>query len=289
MRSDRLARTLLRLYPRAWRARYGEEFLAFVADAGLSWRAVADVVAAAGAERVRALAALLREEIDGTTPPVIVGSRPFREALAETCLFMALVALTVVALGTAGVPWPIRWWFLILFQGPDRYSPPAGASWSERALVSFVWFAVATSLTGLAWVMGGVLTRLGVPAPSVPQFFWALAVFVGAGLLRAAYCGIRIMVYGSRWAGMHGREILGWKIGVFLAAVLSALIDPAGEAFWSWVLICGISLKTPFDVTRAGAARRMAEHEEMERRSFGPNGHQPPPEDDRSASRLARW
>jgi hypothetical protein len=136
MRSDRLARTLLRLYPRAWRARYGEEFLAFVADAGLSWRAVADVVAAAGAERVRALAALLREEIDGTTPPVIVGSRPFREALAETCLFMALVALTVVALGTAGVPWPIRWWFLILFQGPDRYSPPAGASWSERALVS---------------------------------------------------------------------------------------------------------------------------------------------------------
>ena len=52
MRSERLARALLRLYPRAWRSRYGEEFLSLLADAGLTWRGVADVARAALSERV---------------------------------------------------------------------------------------------------------------------------------------------------------------------------------------------------------------------------------------------
>jgi hypothetical protein len=56
MSDDRLARALLRLYPRAWRARYGDEFLALVADTGLSWRTLADVSSAALVERARAIA-----------------------------------------------------------------------------------------------------------------------------------------------------------------------------------------------------------------------------------------
>ena len=39
MSDDRAARALLRLYPRTWRARYGDEFLALVSDTGLTWRA----------------------------------------------------------------------------------------------------------------------------------------------------------------------------------------------------------------------------------------------------------
>ena len=51
MRSDRFARALLRLYPRAWRARYGEEFSALVNESPVTPRVVVDVCLAALVER----------------------------------------------------------------------------------------------------------------------------------------------------------------------------------------------------------------------------------------------
>jgi hypothetical protein len=53
MRSDRFARRLLRLYPRSWRDRYGDELLALIEDSGLTWRKTANIVAVAIWERVR--------------------------------------------------------------------------------------------------------------------------------------------------------------------------------------------------------------------------------------------
>jgi hypothetical protein len=47
MRSDRFARRLLRLYPRSWRDRYGDELLALIEDSGLTWRKSANIVAVA--------------------------------------------------------------------------------------------------------------------------------------------------------------------------------------------------------------------------------------------------
>ncbi len=56
--SDRQARLLLRLYPRVWRARYGEELLALLTELGegepISPRMRRDVVRAGFAERLRA-------------------------------------------------------------------------------------------------------------------------------------------------------------------------------------------------------------------------------------------
>jgi hypothetical protein len=46
---------LLRLYPRAWRERYGDEWLALVEHRSLSLRVVIDVVLAAGRERAAAI------------------------------------------------------------------------------------------------------------------------------------------------------------------------------------------------------------------------------------------
>ncbi|GMV23469.1 MAG: hypothetical protein AMXMBFR57_34180 [Acidimicrobiia bacterium] len=43
-------RWLLRMYPHAWRERYGEEFSALLEQSPTSWRTFADVVIAAGAE-----------------------------------------------------------------------------------------------------------------------------------------------------------------------------------------------------------------------------------------------
>lgn len=43
-------RWLLRLYPHAWRERYGDEFAALLEQSPATWRTLADVVRAAGAE-----------------------------------------------------------------------------------------------------------------------------------------------------------------------------------------------------------------------------------------------
>ncbi len=43
-RMKRLARRLVRLYPRRWRARYGQEFEALLEDADLGWRDLFDVL-----------------------------------------------------------------------------------------------------------------------------------------------------------------------------------------------------------------------------------------------------
>lgn len=45
--------TLLRLYPRAWRERYGDEFLALLQQTGVGWRQLIDVFAGASREWVR--------------------------------------------------------------------------------------------------------------------------------------------------------------------------------------------------------------------------------------------
>jgi hypothetical protein len=47
-----LAKALTRLYPRAWRERYGTEFEALLADENSSLRALADIVRAALCERL---------------------------------------------------------------------------------------------------------------------------------------------------------------------------------------------------------------------------------------------
>ena len=46
---------LLRLYPRAWRERYGEELAALLQQTGVGWRQIVDVIAAASREWLRAV------------------------------------------------------------------------------------------------------------------------------------------------------------------------------------------------------------------------------------------
>src|SRR5262245_39871113 len=120
MRSDRIARALLRLYPRAWRERYGDEFLALIADVGLTWREVVDVIGAAGVERVRAAITLVRNELDPTDPPVVDITGPTMDDFREAVLFFALASLTILASSLVGVTLP-RWtvWPYLLFR-PNR-------------------------------------------------------------------------------------------------------------------------------------------------------------------------
>jgi hypothetical protein len=52
--SKRLARQLVRLYPRVWRARYEEELVALVDSSPVTAGVVIDLMAGAGREWVRA-------------------------------------------------------------------------------------------------------------------------------------------------------------------------------------------------------------------------------------------
>jgi hypothetical protein len=55
------------LYPRAWRQRYEEEFLALLDQSPVSWRIVIDVALGAGAERLRQVSRVVIGETAATS------------------------------------------------------------------------------------------------------------------------------------------------------------------------------------------------------------------------------
>jgi len=267
MPNDHLARALLRLYPRGWRQRYGDEFLALIADAGLTWREVVDVIAAASVERVRVAIAFVRAELDPTDPRPVDTDESLSDGFLETILFAALASLTIGALALVGVPAP-RWttWLLFVFQ-PRVFVPTTQplANWRERAVLSYLWFAGLALATGLLWIVGQATSWLGLPLASDRVFVSTLALFFLALLVRGIYCCVRMLTYGSTWLGVHSREFLAWRLGMLVIAAVLFSVDPAGETFWAGAMLVGLSLRTPYDLTRRGTARRRAQHEEAER------------------------
>lgn len=273
MRSDRLARALLRLYPRAWRARYGDEFLELLAESGLSWRAVLDVVAAAGVERVRAVTALVRHQGDPTDALLHFS---FRDLLADVGAFMTLVCLTVWGLGQIGVHHPSWiWWANVVGQCSTRRVETATLQrWADRLVASFWWFAAATAVTGLGWLTAATLNSLGIPKPSTRTWYAIFGIVFACAAGRFLYCYIWSMSYGSKWPGMHRREVRAWNAALFLVAVVTALVDPAGDAFWWLALMFWWSLRPSFWLTRAGGARRRGQYGAIFGSDIG--GPQPP-------------
>lgn len=267
MSSDRLARALLRLYPRAWRERYGDEFLALIVDGGLTWREVVDVIGAAGVERIRAAGTFIRAELDPTDPPAALVS--LTGGFRETLLFAALTYLTIGAMTFAGVPLPASWtyWFWLLFQ-PSVFQPSrqrASANWHERACLSYFWFVGTVGVTGLCWSLARALAWSGAPQLSDRAFFSFIGAFFGGLILRAIYCVFRMLIYGSTWRGMYSHEILAWRVGMLAVVMTFANVDPVGQTFWVVTMLVAMSLKTPYELTRQGSARRRAQFEEAER------------------------
>ena len=267
MSSDRLARALLRLYPRAWRQRYGDEFLALIADGGLSWREVVDVIGAAGVERVRALAALVRTELDPETPPAGFIQVPFRETVRAGTLFMGLMSLSVGVLMLAGLerpPW--MWWFWIFtnWNTPGVTNKPHLA-WRERGLLSFLWYLFAFVLAGVAWLLAAGGRWLGIPEPADFVFWWSLLLFFGGVCARGIYCGVRSNLYGSTWKGLRSGEVGMWRLGLFATVVIFASVDPKGELFWMLSMILTFGFRAPRGWSRSAAAKRRAIFEESER------------------------
>jgi hypothetical protein len=101
--TPRFARWLVRLYPRDWRERYGEEFEALLQDSSGGFRALVNVLCSALRERVVPSMALLVTRMWGL-PPLEVGMNPYPNSIlllskkpsAFVPMAMSLTALAVV-------------------------------------------------------------------------------------------------------------------------------------------------------------------------------------------------
>ncbi len=138
--------TLLRLYPRAWRERYGEEFLAALDDRPLHWQQVVDIISAAIDARlsadVRAATAESRSRADGggmmTLKSLMACDRSqarftTRDSLVGAGVMVAFSAL----LGTLGV-----------------FARRGGAPLAGDALAQMA-FPVSLTLSMPFWLMKG--------------------------------------------------------------------------------------------------------------------------------------
>jgi hypothetical protein len=92
---DQLAGALVRLYPRPWRDRYGDEFLALIDDTGLGWRQAGTVCVAAAEER--AVRAVKRVLGDGREDQMI------RTIARGVVHFLAAWAATTTVIATSAV------------------------------------------------------------------------------------------------------------------------------------------------------------------------------------------
>ena len=186
MADVRLARRLLLIYPRIWRDRYGDEFLALVADTGLTWRGALDIAVAASVERGRHLLALSRGTADPAATTYEPGPQTAREWVLEGGARLLILVLAVLLLGGFGVPPPARMMWLglpgILLLGDQGVPRPAGAV--DRVLISSGRLLFAIALVAVAWFMGRALLGLGIPEPPIPLVAWVGASMAVVGVYR---------------------------------------------------------------------------------------------------------
>ena len=235
MRNDRLARALLRLYPRAWRERYGDEFLGLIDETGLTWRSAVNVVASAVAQRVRALVAWRTREPDPAVAIQVFASLTAREALIEWPTFFTLFAGTVVGLHWLGVPLPLwAWWLQAMtmyfvvradFVGP--VTTPL-----RRAGIGYYFALEATALASAAFFSARLLVSIGLPEPTTDTFVLVpLSVFVPLAI-RVGYCFMRSIRSDSQWPGARSREVRLWKLAGIAVIAAASLGDPEMKLVW---------------------------------------------------------
>jgi hypothetical protein len=211
MSAARTGRRLLRLYPPAWRARYGDELEDLIVESStgdrVPWRTRLDVVLAAGRERRRAAG------LSGDAAP---GDRVRGGAL------LVFVAWALLVLGGAGVQKFSEHW--------QAATPPG-----DRTVPG-----LAFGVLVVAAVCGGVLVVAGAAgaAPGLPAFLrgggWAqvrrhvLAAAVTTGVAAVATVGL------VGWAGrLTPHERTGSDPAYSVAFVVWAVLVAAGLLAWT--------------------------------------------------------
>lgn len=206
--SARSIRALLRLYPRGWRERYGEELAAAIVQAGSEGASGIhlglDVAAAGVAERLRS-AGLIGDGLD-------------REGRARGGLLLVLAAWVLFAVGGIGVE-----------KASEHWAGAVGASVRDLPRAAFETFFVAAALTSLGVLAGVALTAAslrgfiragGLPAIRRPLSV-AVVLTVAAGV---ALVPLALWAHRLTNAQRNGHDaaytagFLGW-VAVFLAGL----------------------------------------------------------------------
>lgn len=211
MSVPRTGELLLRCYPRAWRARYGDELQGLISefsDGGrVPWRVRADVALSGARERLRAAA------LGGDGAP---GARVLGGALLVLCAW----ALFVVA----GV------WLQRISEHWQAATPAADRSLAEAAFAAVMIVAVC----GAALVMAGIAVALPRVAAFLRAGGWAqvrgrvVAASLLAVLAVVATAGLVV------WAhGLSGPERAGHDTGYAVGFLACALLLVACLAAWT--------------------------------------------------------
>ena len=141
--AERRAARLLRWYPRAWRARYGEEFtellLAEIAEVPRSWRRVTDVIFNAMVQRLTSV---------GLTGHRADPADQIRASLATLgCALAALVTFGLAMLAQLDIGW--QW-----------ATPRAGATASGMAIMTGAVERVRPKMMTVTAIIAGLLPIL---------------------------------------------------------------------------------------------------------------------------------
>lgn len=190
---------LVRLYPPAWRARYGEEFEQLLQDRPLTPGDVSDVVVAAFDARLRAA----RGWFGGLGP---APSRPAR--VAAIAAVAGGILWVIAGLGFAIPDESLRGWIVLPTLAVAGLALFVAvivlASFADRDVRTEAWLAVAVPagacagmVAGLVWMF--VETVLAAPETDAARGLWAsgaLAFVVSSAFF--AFVGRRLRILGSR-------------------------------------------------------------------------------------------
>ncbi|HEX5216015.1 MAG TPA: hypothetical protein VFV98_11170 [Vicinamibacterales bacterium] len=259
MRNDRLARALLRLYPRAWRERYGDEFLGLIDETGLTSRSAANIVAGAVTQRARLLLAWRTRETDPAVAIHVFASLTAREALIEWPTFCALFAGTVVGLHWLGVPLPLwAWWMQALMQyflvRSDFVGPVTTPL--RRAGIGYYFALEAMALASAAFLSGRLLIAIGLPEPTSDAFlFVPLLAFVTLAV-RVGWCAMRSNQPHSEWPGARSWEVRLWRVVGITLFVAVSLGDSDMKTIWGMTTTIFLCRPIMNRLSRTSVARR---------------------------------
>ncbi len=198
---------LVRLFPAEWRARFGDEFAALLADTPFSFYAFVDVVAAA-------LDAHLNPDTPRRWPPMNQRLRS-----SEIAVFASWIAFVVAGLG-----------FRKMTEDPP-YNDAAAANPVVAGAFALVIAGAVVAL--LAVLAGGVPLGLAIVRSALEQRRWrTLALLAVPPVSLAVWLGVSLallQVHPAQELGVRLPFFLAW-VGVFFVAAIASTVSVAAAA-----------------------------------------------------------
>lgn len=197
-----MRRFLLRLYPKRWRDRYGEEYRALLDQRSLGPWDVADVLwgAVDAHRRGRAKRSVITDE----RGPLVTTRTWGYAAIAGGPLFSA--GLFGVTFDPSGRPWAMSTMF---------------------AMAPWPWPWVAAMLGGMVLLLAAIVGLSAIQAREHPRLVWASVVAAGIGILMPIFGLVGVQAFGNRTSIFEATALDSawtiWSLGLLTLVSGSAM------------------------------------------------------------------